>query len=262
MSDKIFNTLTPIIDYFVDRKSLPNWKLPKSTLGFHDLTYVYEGRATYIINGHEYQLERGDLIYIPKGSIREAYTCNNKPLQCYAFNFQCCFSKDENLELPFQTLIKVGMSSELIDLIKDFNSVWLEKSPGYMLKARAIFMLILHKLMTRYYNNNNPFITDFRITKIKEYIIEHYEEEIKIEQFAKLFVLNTVYLGALFKKNSGCSFKTYINKIRINNAENLLSTGGYSVNVAGQHCGFNDIFYFSKVFKKYKGYSPSTILKL
>jgi len=262
MPDIIFDTLTPSIDYFVNRKCLPHWKLDETTLEFHDLTYVYEGQATYFVNGHKYQLERGDLIYIPKGSIRQAYTCINNSMQCYSFNFQCCFTKDENLELPFQTVIKVGVFIDLVDLYKDFNIVWLEKSPGYLLKARALFMLILHKLMTIYYNKNSTFIVDLRIKKIKEVIIAHFNEKIEIEQFAELFELNPVYLGALFKKNSGCSFKTYINRIRINNAETLLSTGGYSVNDVGQHCGFQDICYFSKVFKKYKGYSPSSILKL
>ena len=77
---------------------------------------------------------------------------------------------------------------------------------------------------------------------------------------AEIVGLHRVYLGKLFKNNMGCSFKEYLNMIRINNAEMLLTTGGFSVTQVAERCGFRDVSYFSNVFKLVKGYPPSTVI--
>ncbi|MNG23858.1 HTH-type transcriptional activator RhaS [compost metagenome] len=58
----------------------------------------------------------------------------------------------------------------------------------------------------------------------------------------------------------GASVKEYINRMKINNAENILLSGEFSVKEAAYKCGFEDIYYFSKLFKKIKGFPPSRIL--
>ncbi|WP_094548266.1 AraC family transcriptional regulator [Petroclostridium xylanilyticum] len=257
-----FDNLIPAIGYFVNRKYTPNWKIEKSLIDFHDLTYVYAGLATYFVNEVKYTVERGDIVYIPAGSVRQAYTYPENPIQCYSINFKWYLPENNSVNLPFPVISKLGIFNEIIDLYKDFNNVWIEKNPGYMMKARAIFMLILHKLLCLTYYKNTALTEDYRIKKIKDYIMIHYNEKIEIKQLAMLLGLTPVYLGTLFKRNNDCSIKQYITRIRINNAENLLSTGEYTVGEVAQQCGFEDIFYFSKVFKKYKGYPPSNALKI
>jgi YesN/AraC family two-component response regulator len=122
-------------------------------------------------------------------------------------------------------------------------------------------MLILHKLLCLTHYNKFTCSQDPRIQKIKEYIHENYTAQVPVDDLAGLTGLNPVYLGSLFKKHNDCSIKEYINRVRVNVSEDLLSAGGYTVSEAAQRCGFNDIFYFSKVFKKYKGYPPSDVLR-
>jgi AraC-like DNA-binding protein len=52
----------------------------------------------------------------------------------------------------------------------------------------------------------------------------------------------------------------YINRMKINDAENILLSGEFTVHEAAYKCGFEDIYYFSKLFKKIKGFPPSRIL--
>ena len=255
------DNLIPSIEYFVNRKSTPSWSIEKGIISFDDLTFVYSGRATYIVNDVEYQLKRGDFIYISRGSIRQAYTHPETPMQCYAINFNWSVPQREGTALPLPVTFSTGIFTELLDLYKDFDRVWIEKSPGYMMKARAVFLLILHKLLCLKYYNNPAIVTDNRIKKIKEHILSHYNENVVLEDLAEMVGLHRIYLGALFKKHSGISIKEYVNRVRINVAENLLYTGGYTVSEAAKRCGYNDIFYFSKVFRRQKGYPPSNALK-
>ena len=261
MPEVDFANLIPTILYFVNRRCSQTWNIINATIDFHDLTYVYSGNATYIVNGVEYHLESGDFIYIPRDNNREAYTCAEAPMQCFAVNFNLYSLDNEPARLPFDIKFKVGAYSELINLYEDLNYSWLKKEPNYQMKSRATFLLILYKLIN-HINCKKPINSaDPRITKVNKYILENYHNKIEIGHLAELSGLNPVYLGALFKKTNYCTIKEYINRIRINNAENLLSTGGYTVGEAAEHCGFNDIFYFSKVYKKSKGFSPSNLLK-
>ncbi len=148
---------------------------------------------------------------------------------------------------------------ELIGYFKQFTHVWMSRQPGYLMQARALFMLILHRLLSNIRRDSAR--ADQRVNQVLVYVAEHYAEELDLAGMAEIVGLHPVYLGKLFKKNMGYSFKEHLNMIRINHAEMLLSTGGFSVTQVAERCGFRDISYFSNVFKSVKGYPPSTVFK-
>lgn len=103
------------IAYFVDRQCLPVWRLPRKIMRHDDLTYIYKGKGTYLINDVPYDVKQGDLVYIPSGSIREAYTDSCNPICCYAFNFNCKTIEDENIILRlFGSTFQHKICSKLI----------------------------------------------------------------------------------------------------------------------------------------------------
>lgn len=250
----------PGIVFFVDRRCFPDWEIVKDNIGFHDLTFVVEGKSIYYVNGHPYTVEPGDVIYIPMGSVREAHTFKENPMHSYAFNFNWLPSGSP-VPLPLQTVTKNVITNEILGYIRQFTHVWLSRQPGYMMKSRALFMLIIHRLMTICDKSVIDIHTDQRVNKVMEYITEHFQEDLDSTQLAKLVNLNPVYFGKLFKKNTGQSFKEYLNMVRVNHAEMLLSTGGFTVTEVADRCGFHDVSYFSNVFKAIKGIPPSTVSK-
>jgi AraC family transcriptional regulator, arabinose operon regulatory protein len=257
-----FDNLNVEIDYFVERKCTPNWIIPKSNIIFHDLTYVLSGSATYIVNNTPFQINAGDIIYIPKGCQREAFTSPDHPMHCFAFNFQCFNRHEDITNLAFPTQFKLQGSGEILNYYKSFSKIWLEKKKGYNLEARAILMLVLHKATLLYSSKNISEIDNERINIVKSYVLDNFNKKISIDYLANLLNLHPVYFGAFFKKKTATTIKDYINYIRIQKAHNLLSTGGYTVTEVAIHCGYEDVFYFSKVFKKIKGYSPSNTAKI
>lgn len=251
--------LVPNIFLFVERRCYPDWKIQKARISFHDLTFVVEGKANYYIDGVKYTVEAGDLVYIPGGSIREAHTFKETPMHSYPFNFYWA-EPHNHIQLPFGVVTKKVITKEIVGYIREFNQVWMNKQPFYMLQARALFELILHRLLSSNRRQSTMPI-DLRIRKLTLFISDHYSEEITINDLAQRFNLHPVYLGKLFKENTGSTFKEYLHRIRINNAEMLLSGSGLTVREAAERCGFDDISYFSKVFKELKGYPPSAAKK-
>jgi len=263
MLENNYSDIIPEILYFVNRKCTPGWSILESSIDFHDLTYVYGGKSVYLVNGTEYRLKQGDFIYIPSGCIREAITYVEDTMQCFAINFRLhrLHSGTGEAVLPFDRVLTTGVSGELIGLYSELDHIWVEQSHNYEMRARAVFMLILDKLICRVASGVPMQQEDSRLLSVKQYILHNYMNKIELNQLAEIAGLNPVYLGAFFKKSNGCTIKQYITRIRVNNAESLLSTGGYSVSEAAMRSGFDDLFYFSKVYRTYKGYAPSVLLK-
>ena len=134
---------------------------------------------------------------------------------------------------------------------------WILKDAGYELKMLSDEYYILHYIWTHLQRDGNKSFSDQRIVKAADYINEHYGEDISANVLAEMFQLHPYYFGKLFKQNYGIGFNQYLTLIRINAAEILLKSGEYNVTEVASLCGFNDIYYFSKVFKKIRGYSPS-----
>lgn len=251
--------LIPQVFLFVDRKCFADWSIGLAKIDFHDLTFVISGKACYYINGVKTIVEAGDLLYIPEGCTREAHTYEESPMHCYPFNFHWA-APYNHVHLPFPTVMKKMITKEVLDHIREFQQVWMNRQPYYAFQSRALFELILHRLLSNTHKLSASPI-DPRIQRATYYITEHYAEDITVQALARQANLNPVYFGKLFKATTGSTCKEYLNRIRINNAEMMLSSGDFNVSETAERCGFHDISYFSNLFKKMKGYSPSSAHK-
>lgn len=92
---------------------------------------------------------------------------------------------------------------------------------------------------------------------LKSYIDHSYDQDINLEQLAKLHYINDKYIGRLFKKQLGLTFHEYLNEIRLNHAELLLQTSEKNITQIALDVGFQNIPYFNRVFLKKHGISPS-----
>lgn len=96
---------------------------------------------------------------------------------------------------------------------------------------------------------------------IKRYIEEHYQEDISLGTAAAIVNISPVYLSRLFKKNEGINFLDYLNQYRILVAKDLLKNPKCNVIEVAEKSGFNNTKYFSKIFKKNVGITPSEYKK-
>lgn len=97
-----------------------------------------------------------------------------------------------------------------------------------------------------------------KFANILEYINGNYANpELSLGAVAAIFFYNEKYLSALFKRRTGLRFSEYLNEIRIQRARELLQEGNRSLAQVATICGFANPLYFSKVFKKLAGVSPT-----
>ena len=80
--------------------------------------------------------------------------------------------------------------------------------------------------------------------------------DLSLSRLADMQNLSAGYLSAVFKKETGQTITDYVNQKRMQHAAELLQNTTLQVQTVAQHCGFLDVHYFSKVFKKYIGKTP------
>lgn len=95
------------------------------------------------------------------------------------------------------------------------------------------------------------------LRKAIDYIHEHYSEQITLNEVAENIYVSTFYISRMFKKELGKSFVDYLNDVRIEKAKELLKDIKYKTYEVAEIVGISDPHYFSKLFKKYSGMTPS-----
>ncbi|WP_019909153.1 response regulator transcription factor [Paenibacillus sp. HW567] len=94
-----------------------------------------------------------------------------------------------------------------------------------------------------------------------EYIHNHYAEDITLELLASQLYISKNYLNQLFKKVTGETFTNYVIRVRIEKAKALLLDGSHLIYEVSEMVGYQNVPYFSTLFKKYCGVSPSELMK-
>ncbi len=98
--------------------------------------------------------------------------------------------------------------------------------------------------------------TDDIIAKADAYIREHFRENINREDVAAVACITPNYLSKQFRNKKGMNLREYINKIRIDEAKRLLLSTNLPVSEIAGMAGYDNISYFSTVFRKHVGMSP------
>ncbi|HEY0827262.1 MAG TPA: AraC family transcriptional regulator [Bacilli bacterium] len=96
-----------------------------------------------------------------------------------------------------------------------------------------------------------------KVHGLLEYIHQNYQTKITRSVIESNFECNFDYMNRLFNNFTGYSIIHYVNKVRIDHAQELMMATNLNYGEIAYQVGFNDPYYFSKVFKKYLGCSPT-----
>ena len=98
---------------------------------------------------------------------------------------------------------------------------------------------------------------DSIITRAQEYILQNFRKDLALEEAARTVGISPYYFSKLFKEETGMNFSEYLTKIRIDTAKRLLSDRELSIKQVCMDSGYANPNYFSRIFKKWVGITPT-----
>lgn len=223
----------------------------------HGLMFNCNDPVTFIFsNGKRLIAPTNSIVFLPKGSV---YTVVDpeKSGNSYAINFTLIHEEQFD---PF--FIQARDSKAFLDLFKKAEKSWTSKKPGYILKCKSLLYSILYLMQKE--NNVTYTSSDKRelIQPAVAYMHEHYTSEpLRIVQLADMCGISPEYFRSIFQSFYGVSPIKYINRLKMQHASELLSSGMYSVTEAATLSGYNDLSHFSREFKKTFGVKPTEYLE-
>ena len=95
------------------------------------------------------------------------------------------------------------------------------------------------------------------VAEVIDYIRRNYSRNLTLKGLAEMFYISPLYLGQIFKKDTGESFNDFLARVRIENAVRFLKNTDMKVYEIAEKVGFKEIQYYYKTFKKITGASPT-----
>lgn len=231
----------------------------------HELYYLERGRAKYFIENEIYQLEAGDMVFVPKGTFHRNNSEDGKGgVERLLFVFGDSFlGPDAKKYIKEMSKYKhIRVNKETLHKFKDlFTKIESEdkKRESDYLELLRLYLMELFILISRHRIKDAPPTlkpTHHIIQDAAKYISENYASNINLQSIADIYSMSAGHFSKQFKKITGVGLNEYINIARISAAEQMLAKTNMSITAIARECGFNDSNYFAAVFKRLKGITP------
>ena len=160
-----------------------------------------------------------------------------------------------------------GTSAECSGLLERIQASHYNRKEHFQLLTSLLFtelLLFFSRAMTDSFFYDETVLTsrsNRTISDILSFLQTEYHQKITGQMIEQKYGCNYDYVNRLFKKTVGHTIMDYLNRLRISRARQYLSIGGYSLTEIAEKCGFENIYYFSRVFKKYTGTAPGAYSK-
>lgn len=135
------------------------------------------------------------------------------------------------------------------------------KEPYFSEIANSIFLQLIYTVCRNHNTNSaSKGAAQTDITKIAEYINANYSKELTVAGLSERFNISASWLNRLFRQKYNMSLKSYITATRIEIAKSMLSSSN-DINEIAFSVGYSDALYFSRIFHRTTGVSPSQYRK-
>lgn len=238
---------------------------PRGRLDYQ-LIYVVSGKAHFHFNDKEEIVTAGHMVlYRPKEPQKYEYYLQDQT-EVYWVHFTG--GNVKNLIRSYgiednQKIFYCGSSLEYQNhfrLMIEELQLCRDNYPEMLEMHLRQILITLHRQLKSDTKIENNMLAE-EMDKAMLYLNKHYNEDISIEEFSSSLGMSTSWFIRNFKQYVGSTPMQYLLSIRIVNAENLLENTDYNLTEISRIIGYDNPLYFSRIFKKQKGLSPSEYRK-
>lgn len=222
---------------------------------------VIAGNGTLIYEDTAYALSTGDCVFI---DCRHPYlhTCGNDlwTLKWIHFHGPSCDGVYEKYkERGGLATFHTEHPEKYLRLWTDLFAIAASNDHVRDMRINEHLSALLTQLMIESWHpsRQKSGVKQNSVTAVENYLRENYKKRIVLEELADEFFINKYYLSRSFKKQYGISLWTYLLQLRITEAKTQLRFTDKAIAQIALDCGFEELNYFSRTFRKIEGISPS-----
>ncbi|MGN0395597.1 MAG: helix-turn-helix domain-containing protein [Coprococcus sp.] len=229
---------------------------------------VEDGEGRLVYEGKEYALKAGDVVFI---DCRKAYSHSTGTAPKLWSLRWCHFYGPSMPAIYAKYCERGGLPVIHPDDIQVYQALFsdiysLASSSDYIrdMRINEKLNILLTLLMESSWHceARSSASKKMGIGQVKAYLDEHYKEKLSLTSVANVFFIDKYYLARLFKEQYGVTLVTYLQQVRITHAKQMLRFTDKSIEEIGLECGIGELNYFSRVFKKLEGVSPSAYRRM
>ncbi len=246
--------------------------LESSVIDFYHLMIVLKGNFTHIINGQEVQLNEGDALLLPPGTVRKRLF-QKEFTDHVVFNFR--MKKENDLKSPIRfknavtpyirKLLDAYPCKFYNDLSHNYKFYISQNSKIDNSRDLAVNKAILHNhlnaILIILFDSLNPQTQNKYVNSILKYINDNITTPLSLADVCKAVHLSKEYVARVFKKEIGMTVTDYIIQQKLDLAKNMLLSDELSLSDISEKLGYQDYNYFSRLFKRQYGISPIKMKK-
>lgn len=243
---------------------------------------ITEGAAIVAMGTQQYTIHQGSGFFINRGVLHGAWNVDTSACRFHSLVFHPRLVGGSIDSIFWQKYIEpllahpteksflldpsVDWHKEAIDSIETAWQKCRLEEPEYEFQirtslSRLIYLLCNHLPVTPTTPSHQSLRDAERIKTMLQYIHDHYADEVSLSQISRHAMVSESECLRCFQKNIGTSPIQYVKQYRIQKASELLTATDQKISDIGVLCGFQDISYFIKTFKKRKGCTPSEYRK-
>ena len=246
---------------------------------YSELVFVLGGRATHVTEIEEHELENGD-VFVISGDRKhgfkhaqglslcnimfdpEQFLCGRKELE-EMMGYQALFELQPRTRSVDRFQERMHLSpkdlAHATNLITNLKVEYGNQIEGRRLVITSGFHLLVTFVCRLYGREKKDTILPLtQIAKVASHIQKNYREALRVEDLAGIANLSVSHLQRKFRKIYETTPISYINKLRIHEACEMLKDGSNSMTHIAYHCGFGSSSFFSRQFRQALGESPSS----
>lgn len=249
---------------------------------FIELVYVISGTATHLVGERTFPATKGDLFIINYNTPHAFFQDDDasEPFVCYDLLFTPGFLDTSlldnvrfesiNSSFLFYSLFPATQSGPDVHISGSsynsfgdlFNKIYQEftyRENGYLDMIRAYVVELIIKIFRKMSAVSHPEIFNRQaqiVDTTLDYLRQNYQKRLSLDDLAAQVFLSKDYFARLFRETTGMPISALLQQIRIDEACKLLKGTDTKIDDVAGFCGFNDIQYFYRIFKKVTGMTP------
>lgn len=222
------------------------------------LIFCHRGQGWFRTQHAAGSLEAGQLLLLPAGESHAYAASNEQPWSIYWAHFQgsAAAACMDFLELTAQQpVLTLSRWRQLIPVVTDLLNLQTQR---HQFAAAVVAASLLQRIIVEL-----PRLTStmqapagFDLPALERFMYDNSHRDLSLDEFADFAGLSRFHFSKKFKQFTGTSPMRYFNQIRVKLACQLLDSSTDSIRQISQQLGFDDPYYFSRLFKKTMGISP------